>query len=67
MTHDSPVSSKVPSKRTITSLVSLVERACYRVLCDLVTELGLYVTPRDDASGRVNDFVCTNEYFCAYS
>ena len=67
MALDSPVSSKVPSKLSITSVVSLVDRACYRVLCDLVNELGLYVTPREDVSGRVNDFVCTNEYFRAYS
>ena len=45
MAHDSPVSSKVPSKLSITSVVSLVDRACYRVLYELVKELGLYVTP----------------------
>ena len=42
MTLDSPVSSKVPSKLSITSVVSLVDRACYRVLYELVKELGLY-------------------------
>ena len=32
MAHDSPVSSKVPSKLSITSVVSLVDRACYAAL-----------------------------------